>query len=66
MFEDVSGFGAWQRLFFKLEGGFFFFWNHPNEMGSKVKNSTAYTKHTLQIYAYVSFELFFFVSSLSF
>uniref|UniRef100_A0A8B9JZU7 Si:dkey-30c15.10 n=1 Tax=Astyanax mexicanus TaxID=7994 RepID=A0A8B9JZU7_ASTMX len=35
MFEDVSGFGAWQRLFFKLEGGFFFYWNHPNEMGDK-------------------------------
>ncbi|KAL7871005.1 hypothetical protein SRHO_G00085020 [Serrasalmus rhombeus] len=35
MFEDISGFGAWQRLFFKLEGGFFFYWNHPNEMGDK-------------------------------
>ncbi|XP_072551290.1 anillin, actin binding protein 2 [Salminus brasiliensis] len=35
MFEDVSGFGAWQRLFFKLDGGFFFYWNHPNEMGDK-------------------------------
>ncbi|XP_036441517.1 anillin isoform X2 [Colossoma macropomum] len=35
MFEDVSGFGAWQRLFFKLEGGFFFYWNHPNEMADK-------------------------------
>ncbi|KAI4897933.1 hypothetical protein NFI96_019830 [Prochilodus magdalenae] len=35
MFEDVSGFGAWQRLFFKLEGGFFFYWNHPNEMSDK-------------------------------
>ncbi|XP_066540264.1 anillin, actin binding protein 2 isoform X2 [Hoplias malabaricus] len=35
MFEDVSGFGAWQRLFFKLEGGFFFYWNNPNEMSDK-------------------------------
>ncbi|XP_046720827.1 anillin isoform X2 [Silurus meridionalis] len=35
MFEDVSGFGAWQRLFFKLEGGILYYWNHPNEMGSK-------------------------------
>lgn len=35
MFEDVSGFGAWQRLFFKLEGGVLYYWNYPNEMGSK-------------------------------
>lgn len=40
MFEDVSGFGAWQRLFFKLEGGIFYFWNYPNEMGNKVGNDT--------------------------
>lgn len=41
MFEDVSGFGAWQRLFFKLEGGVLYYWNYPNEMGSKVGNGTA-------------------------
>lgn len=41
MFEDVSGFGAWQRLFFKLEGGILYYWNYPNEMGSKVGNGTA-------------------------
>ncbi|XP_026870902.2 anillin isoform X1 [Electrophorus electricus] len=35
MFEDVSGFGAWQRLFFRLEGALLFYWNYPNEMGSK-------------------------------
>ncbi|KAM9480887.1 anillin, actin binding protein 2 isoform 1-T1 [Clarias gariepinus] len=35
MFEDVSGFGSWQRLFFKLEGGILYYWNYPNEMGSK-------------------------------
>ncbi|XP_062860587.1 anillin, actin binding protein 2 [Trichomycterus rosablanca] len=35
MFEDVSGFGAWQRLFFKLEGGLLFYWNYPNEIGIK-------------------------------
>lgn len=41
MFEDVSGFGAWQRLYFKLEGGILYYWNYPNEMGSKVGNYTA-------------------------
>ncbi|MCJ8733678.1 hypothetical protein PDJAM_G00226320 [Pangasius djambal] len=35
MFEDVSGFGAWQRLFFKLEGGILYYWNYPNESSSK-------------------------------
>ncbi|XP_076848991.1 anillin, actin binding protein 2 isoform X2 [Brachyhypopomus gauderio] len=35
MFEDVSGFGAWRRLFFKLEGTHLMYWNYPNEMGSK-------------------------------
>ncbi|XP_055030676.2 anillin, actin binding protein 2 [Misgurnus anguillicaudatus] len=35
MFEDVSGFGAWQRLYFCLEGGHLLYWNHPNEMGDK-------------------------------
>ncbi|XP_051580632.1 anillin-like [Myxocyprinus asiaticus] len=35
MFEDVSGFGAWQRLYFLLEGGHLLYWNHPNEMGDK-------------------------------
>ncbi|KAG7332863.1 hypothetical protein KOW79_002998 [Hemibagrus wyckioides] len=35
MFEDVSGFGAWQRLFFKLEGVFLYYWNYPNEMSNK-------------------------------
>ncbi|KAK7151820.1 hypothetical protein R3I94_008234 [Phoxinus phoxinus] len=35
MFEDVSGFGAWQRLYFILEGGHLLYWNHPNEMGDK-------------------------------
>ncbi|XP_057204145.1 anillin, actin binding protein 2 isoform X2 [Triplophysa rosa] len=33
MFEDVSGFGAWQRLYFCLEAGHLLYWNHPNEMG---------------------------------
>lgn len=41
MFEDVSGFGAWQRLFFKMEGVILCYWNHPNEMGNKVGTSTA-------------------------
>lgn len=36
MFEDVSGFGAWQRFYFILEGGHLLYWNHPNEMGDKV------------------------------
>lgn len=36
MFEDVSGFGAWQRLYFCLEEGHLLYWNHPNEMGDKV------------------------------
>ncbi|XP_059421280.1 anillin-like isoform X3 [Carassius carassius] len=35
MFEDVSGFGAWQRFYFLLEGGHILYWNYPNEMGSK-------------------------------
>ncbi|XP_034160829.2 anillin isoform X1 [Pangasianodon hypophthalmus] len=35
MFEDVSGFGAWQRLFFKLEGGILYYWNYPNETSGK-------------------------------
>ncbi|XP_026107296.1 anillin-like isoform X1 [Carassius auratus] len=35
MFEDVSGFGAWQRFYFLLEGGQLLYWNYPNEMGSK-------------------------------
>ncbi|XP_067276150.1 anillin, actin binding protein 2 isoform X2 [Pseudorasbora parva] len=35
MFEDVSGFGAWQRFFFLLEGGHLLYWNNPNEMGDK-------------------------------
>ncbi|TRY99717.1 hypothetical protein DNTS_016533 [Danionella cerebrum] len=35
MFEDVSGFGAWQRFYFRLEGGHLLYWNYPNEMGSK-------------------------------
>ncbi|XP_073785316.1 anillin, actin binding protein 2 isoform X3 [Danio rerio] len=35
MFEDVSGFGAWQRFYFLLEGGHLLYWNYPNEMGSK-------------------------------
>ncbi|XP_047678656.1 anillin isoform X2 [Tachysurus fulvidraco] len=35
MFEDVSGFGSWQRLFFKLEGVILCYWNHPSEMGNK-------------------------------
>ncbi|XP_077049856.1 anillin, actin binding protein 2 isoform X3 [Siphateles boraxobius] len=35
MFEDVSGFGAWQRFYFILEGGHLLYWNHPNEMGDK-------------------------------
>ncbi|XP_056621481.1 anillin, actin binding protein 2 isoform X2 [Triplophysa dalaica] len=33
MFEDVSGFGAWQRLYFCLEGGHLLYWSHPNEIG---------------------------------
>ncbi|KAA0715178.1 Anillin [Triplophysa tibetana] len=36
MFEDVSGFGAWQRLYFCLEGGHLLYWSHPNEMGDTV------------------------------
>jgi len=36
MFEDVSGFGAWQRFYFILEGGHLLYWNNPNEMGDKV------------------------------
>ncbi|XP_060779114.1 anillin, actin binding protein 2 [Neoarius graeffei] len=35
MFEYVSGFGAWQRLSFKLEGGVLYYWKYPNEMCSK-------------------------------
>ncbi|XP_016403179.1 actin-binding protein anillin-like [Sinocyclocheilus rhinocerous] len=35
MFEDVSGFGAWQRFYFLLEGGHLLYWNYPNEMGNK-------------------------------
>ncbi|KAK3548906.1 hypothetical protein QTP70_021707, partial [Hemibagrus guttatus] len=35
MFEDVSGFGAWQRLFFQLEGVILYYWNYPNEMSNK-------------------------------
>ncbi len=36
MFEDVSGFGAWQRFYFLLEGGHLLYWNSPNEMSNKV------------------------------
>ncbi|XP_058608260.1 anillin, actin binding protein 2 isoform X3 [Onychostoma macrolepis] len=35
MFEDVNGFGAWQRFYFLLEGGHLLYWNYPNEMGNK-------------------------------
>ncbi|KTF78955.1 hypothetical protein cypCar_00014908 [Cyprinus carpio] len=35
MFEDVSGFGAWQRFYFLLEGEHLLYWNYPNEMGNK-------------------------------
>ncbi|KTF78735.1 hypothetical protein cypCar_00017986, partial [Cyprinus carpio] len=35
MFEDVSGFGAWQRFYFLLKGGHLLYWNYPNEMGNK-------------------------------
>ncbi|XP_052439069.1 anillin isoform X3 [Carassius gibelio] len=35
MFEDVSGFGSWQRFYFLLEGGHLLYWNYPNEMGNK-------------------------------
>ncbi|XP_042631552.1 anillin-like [Cyprinus carpio] len=35
MFEDVSGFGAWQRFYFLLEGEHLLYWNYPNEMGHK-------------------------------
>ncbi|XP_062317229.1 anillin, actin binding protein 2 isoform X2 [Osmerus eperlanus] len=36
MFEVVNEFGAWHRRFFVLKGGHMFYWNHPNDQGSKV------------------------------
>ncbi|KAJ7997783.1 hypothetical protein DPEC_G00215700 [Dallia pectoralis] len=40
MFEVVNGFGAWHRRFFVLEGDHLFYWNHPNDRGSKAAESS--------------------------
>ena len=29
MFDDVSGFGAWHRRWFVLEGNTLYFWTYP-------------------------------------
>ncbi|KAG9352632.1 hypothetical protein JZ751_021046 [Albula glossodonta] len=35
MFEDVSGFGAWHRRWFCLEGSSLSYWNYPNDEHTK-------------------------------
>lgn len=65
MFEDVSGFGAWQRLFFKLEGGILYYWNYPNEIGNKVGNDNSDLSESFKSYHLP--EIFYFsVSSIVF
>lgn len=36
MFEDVAGFGAWQRRWFLLSGHKLSFWHYPEEERVKV------------------------------
>ncbi|MBN3298225.1 ANLN protein, partial [Amia calva] len=35
MFEDISGFGAWHRRWFSLQGSSLSYWNYPNDERSK-------------------------------
>ncbi|MFT7816879.1 anillin-like isoform X3 [Arapaima gigas] len=35
MFEDVCGFGAWQRRWFSLDGAVLSYWHYPNDECSK-------------------------------
>ena len=43
MFDDVSGFGAWHRRWFLLEGNSLAYWKYPENQGKQ--GIYRHTKH---------------------